>query len=346
MNELLKKYFIIFFFIGIIILVPLIGLFSTNQTVSIQENRNLATWPNFLDHGYFEKIDDYLNDHFGCREIFIKLHHAVKKTFLKKKGAFKAIMGKNDWAFFEGSVDHYQGKIDEARIDAFIQNIRDLHIKFPNIPMVIIVIPNKTFIYSQHLPDYVVSNPQRFNTISKLKSLERMHILDLYSVLKNTEEKVFLKNDTHWNGVGAYIAYKAIIEFINENTSFDFDIKEDIKEILVKEAQVGDITGMLGVQNVCVDENNIVVFEESSVIVHQKPDFEGLHIPDYTNQNGSGRIMLIHDSFAQAKLAEYLAESFQEIKTFWGFAFKGYEKEIEKINPDLILIEMVDRHIQ
>ena len=243
-------------------------------------------------------------------------------------------------------MDHYQGKIDEERVDAFTQQIKDLRSAFPSIPIVIAVIPNKTFIYSEYLPDYVIESPQRFETITKLKSLNNIDVIDLYPILKNTEEKVFLKNDTHWNGLGAYIAYKEIVEFINKSTAFNFEVKEDIKEISVRDHPIGDISGMLGVQNVCVDDNNLVVFEKSSAISHEKREMEALHIPDYTNQNGRGRIVLFHDSFAQAKLAGYLAETFQEIKTFWGFNFQEHEEEVKEMNPDLILIEVVDRHIQ
>lgn len=343
--ELIKKYFIVYLFLGIGFTVPIIGFLSHDQKISSQENRNLTQWPK-KDELTFKRIDSYLNDQFGFRNTFIKIHKKIKKSFFKEKGRFKAVEGKNGWAYFEGCIDHYEGKIKEEKIDSFISNIKDLKLEFPKIPVVVIVIPNKAFIYNKHLPDYVVESPQRFNTIEKLKFLKNLYVLDLYHILKASKEKTFMKNDTHWNGVGAYIAYKEVIRFINENLRYNLDIKNDIKDIKVDYSYSGDISKMLWEEGSFIDENNDIIFKSSAVQLIEKAKNDTPQIPDFKNPKGHKKIILFHDSFSDARFGKYLAETFNEIKTFWSFGFEKHAKDIQTIKPDMIIIQIVDRHIQ
>jgi hypothetical protein len=54
----------------------------------------------------------------------------------------------------------------------------------------------------------------------------------------------------------------------------------------------------------------------------------------------------MHDSFTPAFLGGYLSESFKELITLWGFKFEKAVRIVEGTQPDLILIELVDRHIK
>ena len=340
----LQTHFLTILFLSILFIVPLIGFISAHKEISVKENRALAKLPKLLETKYFQKIDLYLRDHFGFRETFINFYKNIKNSIKTKEG-FKAVLGKNNWAFYSGCINHYEGKMDNKKIDDFIQKIKDLRSTFPKIPIIIIVVPNKTFIYEQYLPDYVVKNPQRFNTIKKLNYIKDINVLDLYPILKKARVKTFMKNDTHWNGVGAYIAYKEIINFINSVSSFNFTIKQDIKEIQSNIKYSGDISSMLDKKDIFVDDNNEVVFKTNFANIIKKTKSKVAQIPDFKNSKGNKNVLIFHDSFTQKNLGKYLAETFYTLKTFWSFDFKKNYKNIIKINPDLILIEIVDRHI-
>jgi hypothetical protein len=345
MKHLLQKYFITYLFLGSVFIVPVIGFLSNDQKISLQENRNLAQWPK-KNEWTFKNIDSYLNDQFGFRHHFINVHKEIKKKFLNKKGGLKAIEGKKGWAFFYGSIEHYEGKIKEKKIDDFINKIKDLKTKSSNIPVAVVVVPNKTFVYNQNLPDYVVKSTQRANTVAKLKSLKDVHIIDLHNILKNSKEETFIKNDTHWNGVGAYISYKEVIKFINKNFKYNLDIKNDIKDIKIDYNYVGDISKMLGEERSFIEENNEIIFKNSFAQLIEKDKGETNQIPDFKNLIGRKKALLFHDSFTEHKFGKYLAESFNEIKTFWSFDFEKHIQDIQIIKPDIIIIQIVDRHIQ
>lgn len=349
----IKKIFVNNLLVSVFLLIlgsVLVGSFFNIKKVDLVENRNLNKFPRIKNSNtktYLNEVAFYLNDHFGFRKNFIVLNNKMK-DFFNKKESKKAIVGKNDWAFYNGCISHYEGKVSEEIIDNFMERINRFKKNFSNIPIYVIVVPNKAFIYEQYLPDHVVKSSQRFKTIEKLKLLKNIFVLDLYTVLKNNDKQTFMRYDTHWNGFGAYVGYKEIIKFLNKKGGYSLNTKRDIKEIKINYKHRGDLANMLSKPSVFFENNNTIIFEKAfaRAIKKQKIKSKRRKIPNYINKKGKKRILVFHDSFLQHKLAKLLAETFSEIETIWSFDFKKYQKKIKKIKPELILIEIVDRHIR
>ena len=88
------------------------------------------------------------------------------------------------------------------------------------IPVIVVIAPDKGTIYGEYYPQWVkhVSPILARDTFSYSPMLEE-HILFLSDILlkyKNHTDLLYWKNDSHWNEMGAFLGYTAIMERIEE----------------------------------------------------------------------------------------------------------------------------------
>lgn len=353
MTDKFKTYFLATLFLIFIMGVSVAGLFISDKEVSLRENRRLNAFPDISQANLKDltsQIDLYLNDHFAFRDALIDLKEKISDVISgNQRHRFRAVVGKDDWAFFEGCVEHYQGRFSQEKIDIFIDKLSAFAANFPKTPVIVAIIPNKAYIYEDYLPDYINEGGQRKRTVKAVEKIEHIKVLDLLPVLKqeSQRQKTYMNYDTHWNGWGAYVAYKSMIDFINAKFNLGLLKREDIASIEVDENFNGGIAAMLGKAGEVFDTNNKVVFTKKHA---QERDIkhaldEGIKTLDYFNAQGRKNAVIIHDSFVEAHLGEYLSETFRHSSFYWSFDFSALTKEIKSQDPDLILIEIVDRHI-
>lgn len=94
-------------FFGIIITIwgalIILNFIVPNKTFSEQENRNLAKLPKFtleklVSGKYAEELDNYINDHFVFRNMWLKIK-SVTEIALGKKENNGVYIGKDDYLF-------------------------------------------------------------------------------------------------------------------------------------------------------------------------------------------------------------------------------------------------------
>ena len=76
-----------------------LGIIIPKDTYSAIERRKLSVFPNFkLDNNYINKIDDYLLDHFPCRDKFRSIKANFNYKVLAKLDNNKIVI-KDDYIF-------------------------------------------------------------------------------------------------------------------------------------------------------------------------------------------------------------------------------------------------------
>jgi len=87
----------------------------------------------------------------------------------------------------------------------------------------LVVFPNKSLIYKQHLPDnYDAKYRPAFDIY---RNVLKNKIIDTYDVLKKADD-VYYKTDTHINTKGNYIVYKHFIHELNKMYNLHIEPKE------------------------------------------------------------------------------------------------------------------------
>lgn len=250
--------------------------FISVQTISTKENRNLRKWTPLKEISIIkvpEKIESYLNDHFGFRDVFIKIYRFVQFEIFNQSLSDGVIIGKNDWYFLyqAAKVDYIDCPMSKEEIikTKVIDQINLLYnyLNKKGIKMVLIIVPSKPYIYPEYLPSWIDTTKNGRTTISNFKELVETHtnvpFLDLYMDIieakNNDKNMLYYKNDTHWNSVGAYYGLKSTTKFLLQNGIETSEINFNDYTIK-KDRHKGDLSGLLAVNN--FDENNGYFFNK------------------------------------------------------------------------------------
>lgn len=368
---------IILFFL--VIFSPAVGtLLGLKNVVSESENRNLNEIPqfNFSDQSladYTKKLEAFLNDHFGFRNQLIKLNNNIVISLFNKSPVKKVLIGKEGWLYSwnEMIIENYYGSHDDRQLREWIKvyEKRRLWLKERGIDFAFVVAPNKMTIYPEYLPRTIeTSNHEtRLEQLVKvLKENTDVTIVDLRQPLIAAKalNQVYYKTDTHWNYYGAFEAYKYLLKEIFPDLSPMCD--SAVSYLLEKASKInndttGDLIHMLKggrrqyprfyfLENACakeIDFNNITL-----ATVGIKP--RKIPIPEgapsrYLFFKGcpheKKRVIVFRDSFFSA-VECFFSEHFELVV----YIRKKYDPKImedliEKVRPDIVIEEILERYL-
>lgn len=222
----------IFFVVALLSAGALVAVLTLRApTQGTTENRALAGYPappvslQSLQK-YFQDVDAWAVDRMHFRQQFItwltlaRLHLGVT-TF---RGVF---VGKNDWLFFNNG-----GEDEDARGSTRFTP-EELHrwksyllyrksvVEKAGGKFIFLMLPNKSTIYPEYLPD----NFTRLSDTTRMQQLvDEMRdtgvtVLDARAVLLAGKQsgQLYLKNDTHWNLLGANYAQYLVMQEIEKD---------------------------------------------------------------------------------------------------------------------------------
>jgi len=149
----------------------------------------------------------------------------------------KTLLGKNGYLFLINDSAN-ELKVHCENVD-LVQDKSLSRYNFNN--FFLVVLPNKSLIYKNYLPDnYNIKYRPAFDTY---KNKFKNKILDAYEILKD-ENDTYYKTDTHINLKGNYIVYKKFINVINK--LFDLHINPKNIIIFYKSCQLSTLDQGIG----------------------------------------------------------------------------------------------------
>ena len=213
-------------FLATISLPPVAVLLGAGSTTSLTEKRapEALPTPTWNLHGleaFPREFDLYWNDTFGFRATLVRSYNRLALS-LGVSPSPKVVVGTDGWLFVGqeyGAVEYYRAtrpfsrdqlvwwqRMLEARRDWLAQ--RGAHYLF-------VVAPDKHTIYPEYMP--ATLNPVRTTTrldqlLAHLETHSDFRILDLRPALRQAKARdpVYEPLDSHWNDLGAWIAYTEI----------------------------------------------------------------------------------------------------------------------------------------
>ena len=346
----MRKKLIILVFLMIITL-PQISFWIVNgdtKEVSTTENRKLNEKPELKISTiteYPQKFDDYYNDHLPfrteLRTLWTKLNYRLFNTTVDSR----VIIGKEGWLFYRGdnSIEQVQGTINftdnqKERILTGIQtNAQKL--KEKNIEMYVLILPNKENIYREYLPDSIIIKDQVSRTEKLVDYIQKeTNINIVYPKEELLEAKkdyqIYKKYDTHWNDIGAFIGTIALQKKIDSSFSFDLNnMTIEEKDKLVS----GDLANFASL--------NDELFEKAATVVDFYPEIQctsksnGPYTEFNSNSKNDKTVLFIGDSFREG-MQQYLSKLYKRVIYMHR---DDYKNEVEKFNPDIVIVEAVER---
>jgi hypothetical protein len=373
-----------FFFVAACIVGSLyVGLLTLAEpTLSTTENRVLAPFPNPPASpkqlsAFISLYEAWFSDAVHFRQPFMRIFNTYR-AHLGISPQKTVLVGKGGWLFFtgEGSLEDYRNSalLTKAELDRWRRYLlyHDQYARQHGALYVFFVVPGKERIYSEFMPDNVtqLSPVTRFDQILAIMKDTPVVILDLRPVLLEAKKTVgvYHKTDTHWNLIGAYYAYTALVELLQQHfpdlheeqySPADFIYVRTRKFEAVGLDYDCGLAGALGGVPGYMNEKEPLFMDPATACATPAalPLHETWQQLDEATKNkifrathcttGTHRVLMMRDSFTQ-HLSPYLSSTFDYIAYLWlsrpwdNFSWTYF---IDAIQPDIILDESAERYL-
>jgi hypothetical protein len=349
-------------FIGAIV-IPAVGTWRHwDPSGESHENRRLAERPslprNFKEVTlYSDRWLNFYRDHFGFRNTLIRGVALTRFHGLGSDTDGRVLVGRDGWLFLRPDGDTnfiaFRGlnPFTEDDLNAWqhLLEQRAAWLAARGIPLLIVIPPNKETIYPEYLPPEVspIRPPSRLDQL--LDHLRRVHspvhIVDLRPALLAAKStgRLYFKTDTHWNDLGAYAAYRAIMTHV-QNLLPRWNITpQPLSNFVSGKAPVvqGDLARMMDMSDQYPDEWLSLARKVPFDAPPGAMDPKGIAITDVHDPK-LPNLVFYHDSFAIA-LAPMIGPNFNRV--YWSFNYEIDPKVIEREKPDLVIDEFLERNL-
>lgn len=341
-NKKLKIITIVIFF-SILILPNISYIFLKNIINNRNtENRILTKKPEFSVYNlknYFTEYSKYYDDNLPYRAI-IKETYSTLDYLLLNSTTHDVVSGKNGWLFYDKTgnspLRNVQGKdlfsdndLESAKklINDQVKKASEKGIKF-----YYLFAPNKENIYREYLPDYIKIYDDKSNKEKLIDYVNSSNVIYPKNSLLEAKKdyQLYYKQDTHWNELGAFFGYKAVIKAI-KNDDVQFSSVEYIRK-----DNYGDLIGISTI-NGCFYDNIPTVNYNYTKSVNVP-----LTLTEYDNPNAkyNQTIMIVGDSY-RIPMIKYFTSDFKKVIEVYTCNYS--EDLIDKYNPNIVILEYVER---
>lgn len=309
---------------------------------------------NGVNRSFSKEADEWFSQENPLRVPLINAENTLKLSMLHGNSN-GVIQGKNGWLFSEETLDDYWGvtlsRRGLYRIAKTVRLTQDAAERVGS-RFVFTVIPNKNTLYPQYMPlRYIKGKSSNLSLLEEYLSRMGVSYTDMKTVLSGQEQEMYLRDDTHWNNLGALYGSNAILEQLGkEHKSYDgtsYSYRSD---------WVGDLTKMAFPESgrTCGQyyfdcSTDGVTFiqprgEDNAALMEELMGDEEKKDGQIRTQNANtkGSLYMLRDSFGRAMLP-YFINNYQRtvITRFTPFAVSsGYNDmvwEIVERNLDTLL---------
>lgn len=243
--------------------VPFLGMLLGWGSEST-ENRTAAGLPELYtvtentrewNTAYTTELGDYYSENFGFRQELVTAYSWLNEKLFFRSANPKVTVGNDGWYYFNETIDDYAGI--SALSDRGIYRLKktlDLMNRYAsdnNITMLFFSAPNKNSIYPEYMPRYIQhsNQPSNLDRLSEVLS-DSDYYVNIKKVLqdsaKDKSRSIYLKNDSHWNNIGALAAYNAMQDNLNSRIShYDYCPIDESGLTITETDTSGDLTRML-----------------------------------------------------------------------------------------------------
>lgn len=341
-----------FIFTGICLIIcifPFLGTFiiPTNTTT---ENRKLADFPMIEEDGklnihFLEELGGYFEEHFAFRTLLVSLDAEIQSKIFKVSNVETVITGNKGWLYYSSTTDDYLGRnlISGRCAENIAHNLSLIqrYVQDKGAKFVFTVAPNKNSLYGENMPYYLqkkVGNLKNIDILEERMGKYNIRYVDLFKLFKEQEEELYLKRDSHWNNKGAVYVYNAILD----NIVMEHDNYGHVAYVRQK-TEYGDLNKMLYPVTAQPEWNYFYKKKNSFSYKTDTKSAEEEWI-ETENKNGTGSMLMFRDSFGNT-LLPLMADTFEK-GYFSKTVPQDARKYTEMYNPDIVVLEKVERNIK
>lgn len=312
---------------------------------------------------YSPAFDAYYNDNFSLRNNLIRFYNVLEfKLFNVSPVPNTVVVGKDGWLFANKSKYNYAG-LNQFSLVEMEQIKQELRVRTKwcesrNIKYYVAIVPNKMNVYSSFLPRHIIKkrDSSRYDQFAALMSLPGVNVIDVKeNLLKHLNEDVFLyqKTDDHWNELGAYYGYQAIMNKVSMDFS-ELKTKQLTDYQISTSPKTGNMAFLSNLEDYYIEDYiELNQIEKSYAVDGVKKNYEvpqTISVDSYeivkTNEKGEPiKCLVIRDSFGLF-LVKFLQDHFQSLTLIhdeWKYRMRTDIFEQEE--PDIIINVILETYI-
>lgn len=183
---------------------------------------SLESW---LSGDYQMKEEDYINNNFGFRTSFVRLHNQLDYWLFGKINAKNVLLGKDDYLYEYSYIREYLGRnfLGKDSIDQMVAKLKSVSdsLSVRGTDLVVLFAAGKASYYPEYFPD---SLPPESKTISNYdyfsKAIDSAGILNIdfnswFVRMKDTSRyPLYTKGGIHWSKYGEYLVADSLIKYV------------------------------------------------------------------------------------------------------------------------------------
>ncbi len=273
---------------------PLYGAIEKADKPSL----SLKSW---ADEGFQSSTEKYLNQAFGFRNWFVRLHNQIAYSLFRETNAHSVVIGKASYLYEENYIKTYYGRdfIGDSLMAARIARLKYLHDTLASLgkELIVVMAPGKADFYPGFIPDYLRGERYKTNYEAFIEDAADAHldIIDFnrwFIERKNSSPyPLYPKTGIHWSRYAMNLVIDSLIRYIGEKRNLD-----------MPDAVIGPVH--LSRRLLSPDRD----IEDGMNLIFDIPNFPMAYADITFNDTGKEKpsIMVISDSF------------------FWGLYNKGF----------------------
>ena len=170
-------------------------------------------------------LERFLGDHFGLRAELVRAHGRLRYA-VDLPSDLRVIIGRDNWLFLngDGTIEQSTGKmLRERDIATFADKAAALraHLAARGAQLVVAIPPNGSTINRARLPAWAGPAPSvtEYDLMMRALADRGVTAADLRVPLSaaNATRPAYRRTDTHWNRLGALVAYNAVVRAAGKN---------------------------------------------------------------------------------------------------------------------------------
>lgn len=342
MKKIFTHLFIAVFFI--LCLIPSAGMLIWGESKA-GANEILAGKPSFTErNGSFNwdvlsDFSDYMSDRFAFRQELVTGWAKLNAALFHRSTAADVTIGSEGWLYFTPTLDNYTGANlltdRELWTAARTLYLMEEYTESREGRFLFTLAPNKNSLYGENMPEYTVlteyGNAER---LADLLSAMEVNTADLFKAFDETDEVLYFKGDSHWNGKGAALAADVLLEAMGRPAPGYYG-----GEFVSAHPHLGDLYEMLYPAGKATEPDFAPANAFTFVYTSPSSDPDAITLTT-ENSTAEGSLLCYRDSFGR-NLNPYLAQQFAEAQ----FSRKNNYDLTLMADGGCVLVELVERNI-
>jgi len=382
-----NRIILLIFVCGVLLIWPAWWIMRPLTDTVSHENRQLSDMPALTMEsytGYSRAYENYLNDRLPFRGALVSLNSYIDYYLFREASDSSVVIGDDGWLFFSDTIEDYQR--DNLYTDEELQELAEeaealrAYCEERGITFVLFMPPNKNSVYGQYMPAHIrvsegISRAEQY--VNYLRDHTGVNVVwvrdDLATAALGSDRLLYMKHDSHWNGLGAYIGTLKLLSDLGVEMPVAQELECTHTDDAVFPGAGHDLANAIAMDSALGEDENYILsgyapddvidsieymgdFHESVSDMIDPDTMTGdLYIlpDDYHGVNPYGdvvysssdaadhrRVLFARDSFGEV-MTQYLAAGFADVTSIRNSTLTA--DDIDEIKPDILIYEMVER---